>query len=387
MNWHDRNILGIIATVVLWMVAGTSRCTGAEVAASTEFLQQVTAHFNEWDRDRNGSLSADEIERAVADPKVTDVAAAAAVALRRAVRMDSSIAPLSLEQISRQVAGKANGATGQPHYLSMYAGALAYIRASRHEMFVSGLPRLDTLGQGHLGDCFLLAGLGAFVDHDPARLKEMMRVLPDGTVEVNFTSGQHLVLPAPSDGEIALGSRTRHDGVWGPMFEKAVGTVFLDRQKTARYVTPLSIVGVGGSPHTIVELVTGHRVRRSGCEAFQSGKTDAAEVAAKLDEIRGELVDARKHGKLIVGGTAPMGKQAIVPGLYYNHSYAILDYDRSSDLVTFWNPIGNAFKPKGAPGLKNGYETSYGRFKVPLPEAVMWFGSFSIETDLPLESK
>ena len=54
-----------------------------------------------------------------------------------------------------------------------------------------------------------------------------------------------------------------------------------------------------------------------------------------------------------------------------------------NDSVTFWNPFGNKYVPRGPAGLEHGYPTSYGRFVCPLPEAVQWFGSFSCETDEP----
>jgi hypothetical protein len=63
----------------------------------------------------------------------------------------------------------------------------------------------------------------------------------------------------------------------------------------------------------------------------------------------------------------------------------VLAYDRATDVVTFWNPLSNGFKPKGEPGLQNGYPTSYGHFTCPLREAVRWFGSFSIEQAEKLE--
>ncbi len=72
-------------------------------------------------------------------------------------------------------------------------------------------------------------------------------------------------------------------------------------------------------------------------------------------------------------------------GLFYDHSYGVLGYDRGPTVVTFWNPVGNAYKPKGPPGLEHGYPTSHGRFDCPLVEAVMWFGSFSVETDEPAD--
>ena len=120
---------------------------------------------------------------------------------------------------------------------------------------------------------------------------------------------------------------------------------------------PYSIIGVGGSPHTPLGFLTGHTTERLGCEGFLKTDLSPADRAAKLDEIRDKLVAAQKAGKLIVGGTADIGgPQVKVPGLYYNHSYAVLNYGRATDTVTFWNPMGNRFTPKGPPGLADGYQ-------------------------------
>jgi hypothetical protein len=101
--------------------------------------------------------------------------------------------------------------------------------------------------------------------------------------------------------------------------------------------------------------------------------------------MREKLLAAKKAGRLVVGGTAPLGgKQTVVPGLYYNHSYGVLGYNEKADAVTFWNPFGNKYTPKGPGGLAHGYPTEHGRFKMPLADAAMWFGSFSIETDKPV---
>ena len=134
------------------------------------------------------------------------------------------------------------------------------------------------------------------------------------------------------------------------MYEKAVGQRYLERQKGDRHVTPYSIIGVGGTPNVPLSFVTGHACVRLGCEGFLKADLAPADREGKLNEMREKLVAAQTSGKLIVGGTADIsGPQVKVPGLYYNHSYAVLKYDRPTDTVTFWNPMGNKFTPKGGP--------------------------------------
>ena len=58
----------------------------------------------------------------------------------------------------------------------------------------------------------------------------------------------------------------------------------------------------------------------------------------------------------MVAGNGAIGEQdaVTVPGMYYLHSYAVLGYDPKADTVTFWNPFGNAYTPKGGAGTQAG---------------------------------
>jgi len=62
-----------------------------------------------------------------------------------------------------------------------------------------------------------------------------------------------------------------------------------------------------------------------------------------------------------------------------NHAYAVLAYDPMSDKLTFWNPHGQTFNPKGPEGTANGYRTRKGVFEAALNEVAEWFGGFSWE--------
>lgn len=376
------SILPVCLCLLLWtsVAVAASPSSGAE----HEFLEAARVGFKVWDADRDGRLSVHEIELAVADPKVRGIAAAAAATLRRAIRSDHEIEWLTFDTVADRVQRGAS-TPELPDVIEIFVAACERIQTTRREMFVNGLPDATKLSQGKLGDCFLLATLGTVAACDPQRLKQMLRPLPHDKYEVTFGTGRKLVLDMPTDAEICIGARNQNDGMWAVAFEKAVGAIYLERQKTPRHVTPLAIIGVGGTPNVPLELLTGHAVKRSGCEDFQRGQLDEATRAQRLDEIRHKLIANKRAKRLVVGGTAPKGKQTLVPGLYYNHSYGVLDYDEATDRVTFWNPFGNGYTPKGPPGLANGFVTQHGRFSMTLPEAVQWFGSFSMETDEPTE--
>lgn len=364
----------------------TARSVGsaAAVKSSSEFLKQVEQHFKSWDLDHNKELDTGEIEKAVHNPRIKGNEAAAVVSIRRAVKKDKELLPLTADKIIAGVHAKKTETTTPPAYEGMYKSAKSKISAARKDLFASGVPDVRTLHQGRLGDCFLLANLGTLANHDPQRLVSMMQVHPDGTVEVNFGS-RTVKMDLPTDGEIGLGASTTNSGLWANTFEKAIGTILLERQKMQKHVTPISIIGVGGSPGEVLRIVTGHEVERHSCTPYRTMGKTAEERAKHLDPLRKDLLAAKAERRMVVGGTAAKGKQTVVPGLVYNHSYGVLDYDEKTDLVTFWNPFGNKYTPKGPDSLEHGYTTVNGQFQVPLADAVMWFGSFSIEQSTPLK--
>lgn len=371
--------------IAAWSIAVAAWSISFSLAAEgggEEFLAQVRSQFATWDLDRNDELSADEIELAVTNPKVKQKAAATAAALRRAIRSDRDVKFVTLPLIEDNVAGRSTTPT-LPKLVPLYEACWERIQNTRRELFVNDMLDVTKLSQGRLGDCFLLASLGTAAARDPQRLKNMFKPLPNEQMEVTFGTGRKMVLDLPTDAEICIGARNHDDGLWAVAYEKAIGTIYLERQKTKRHVSPLSIIGVGGTPNVPLELLTGHAVKRAGCEDFQRGQLTPEEREAKFAELRAKLIENVNAKRLMVGGTAPKGKQTLVPGLYYNHSYGVLDYDEKTDVVTFWNPFGNGYQPKGEPGLKHGFPTSHGRFSMPLKDAVMWFGSFSIETAEP----
>ncbi|MBA4029799.1 MAG: hypothetical protein C0478_02640 [Planctomyces sp.] len=353
--------------------------------AASPFYGQVRKNFGQWDLDQSGDLSLPEIELAVHNPGVKGESAAAAASLRRAVRGDKSLPPLSLEKIAGGVVTPSTKDMPQPKYESMYETGLKKIRETNRDLFADGPPRLESISQGRLGDCFLIVSMGTCAYCDPQRLMNMMRMQPSGKVLVTLGSGRQFELEAPTDGEVIIGATSKNTGCWTNAYEKAVGTVMLERaqEKKTTHVTPLSLIGVGGTPNVPLEILTGHKVRRHGCEDYRQEKDANGASAEDLQPLRDDLKAAFAEKRLIVGGCGPKGKQALVKGIYYNHSYGVLEYDEATDTVLFWNPFGHKFTPKGPDGLEHGYTTTNGKFRVPLKEAVMWYGSFSIETAEP----
>ena len=364
--------LGALASVRLIALAAP-----ATTSATTPdgLLGQVQAHFNAWDADHSGAVDLGELDVAIDNPAVQGPEAAAAVAVRGVLRASKERTPLTLENLT----------TAAPRtYAFAYTTALERIANTPRALFATGTPHIDKLRQGRLGDCFLLASLGTFASHAPQKLADMVKVQSDGQVQVTFATGQKVVLPPPTDGEIAVGASSGGDGVWVNLFEKAMGQVLLDAQQVPRSVSPTNIIDKGGAPLTVLQYLTGHKVVRINCAPMRDPKLTPAEREAKLADCRAALIKTQDAGRLIVCGNGARPRDmAPIPGILFLHSYAVLGYDAKTDEITLRNPQGRQHTPKGAPGMQYGYPTKDGRFTLPLAELVKWLGAFSIETDEP----
>ena len=253
----------------------------------------MTAHFAQWDSDHDGTLSTQEVDKAVSDPQTTGKTAAAIVALKRSLRSKTFTPPvLTLDNITRCIPMPKDMRGKQPDYESLYVSAWKRIQSIKRDLFVSGTPNLDTLHQGRLGDCFCLAPLGAMLHRDPQDVVKMFQANADGTILVQFGNKKHVSLSAPTDAEIALTSSSSLDGVWVNMYEKAVGICRKETLAPDSSTSPLDVLSKGGSAGTMIAFVTGHQIKRFSCMPLR--RVDATEQQKQegLEKLRGMLTEA-----------------------------------------------------------------------------------------------
>jgi hypothetical protein len=96
--------------------------------------------------------------------------------------------------------------------------------------------------------------------------------------------------------------------------------------------------------------------------------------------LRQDLIEAARDHRLMKTGTA----QQLAPGITPKHAYAILGFDKRTDLVHVWNPHGKNFTPNGPDGPKNGYATKRGEFEIPLRDLLQLFQDIHFETEKPV---
>jgi Calpain family cysteine protease len=369
-NSLPKRIICNFAAAIFLIAAANAQTAG-------DFLSVVKNNFPRWDLNHNGVLSSNELDAAISDARTTGADAAAIAALKRASRLTKTPLPeFSFTNIATMTATK------QPDLAQFFRDGLKRIQgATNRNLFADGLPYLETIHQGKLGNCFCLAPLGAMVARDPAQVAAMFVAETNGNFCVHLGKKMVEVAP-PSDAEIAMSSSNEHEGIWVNLYEKAVGTARNDdRPENERLDSPLDALARGGSAGTMLAYITGHEMQRFSFKFAKIPASATNDISAKLAELREKLRAATAEKRLMTCGTI----KPATPDLTPNHAYAVLSYDAAHDAVKLWNPHGQNFTPKAAAGPENGYVTAHGVFEIPLTEFVKQFSGMAFEI-LPLEA-
>lgn len=340
------------------------------------FLAVLTKNFAAWDVDHDGLLSANEINTLVEAPEVRGVDAAAIAALKRASRFRIATLPsFTLEHL--QTLAKAQALEkGMPDLPAMFGSSLKRIAKTKRELFSPEGPRIETIRQGRMGNCFSLAPLAALAHERPEYVREqMIRPLKDGRYLVKLGQ-QEVQVTAPTDAEIALTSENEDGSVWVNVYEKAAGLAH-NAKKPAdkRDATGLDALNRGGSAGSQLAFITGREMFRVSCSFAKKKDLPQAEYDKHMAELRAALTAATKENRLMTCGTL----KTTIPGLTPNHAYAILSYDSVTDIIRIWNPHGDTSDVKSEPGPKNGYPIKDGIFELPLTVFVKEFSGTAYE--------
>ncbi len=397
---------------------------GASPAARSPTLEQVvSARFDAWDLDGDDVLEAAEIDRLVVDPTHAGEAAAALAAMKLAMRSgriepaplhrslfepaagpgaapsaDAAASPVPEARTSRDDRSAdedRDAATSSRRKLddagtvaalrSRFSRAHKRISAAKREVFLDETPDIDRLRQGSLGDCFLVAAVGAMAHRDPQSVRDMIRPYRGGHL-VTLGDSHAVIVPPLTDAQIGLTSSTGDEGVWIALIEQAYGSIRNEKRPAdQRTLEPSDAIARGGSINATIAALTGRVARTTTMRArVDKAREQGEPIDAIVDDIRRRLAEAFRERRLVGAGTDSTDKGlTLPPGINGKHAYAVLAFDETADTVEVWNPHGNSFTPKGSPGPERGYPTKAGRFKVPLADFVSIFRAVTIETDAP----
>lgn len=386
--------------------------------AARTFSDVAAESFASWDENKDGTLSADEVDKLVVEPKFKGEYAAALAAMKLVVRSSKVKPPeLTLDFVtnhSKEPAGELlpseqpntpepaapaakkrddNGpdakkptptTTRPPASLERrYQSALRKIRSYKPDLFADGTPDIETCRQGPLGSCFFVAGVGALVHRDPEAVKQMIRTELSETGKasyiVTFGDGKSVTVPALTESQYGLTSSSGRDGHWLAVLEQAYGSVRMKaRPEDRRTMEASDALAKGGSLATTLKALTGHVIDRT---RLRANADKDPELAGKVKTKLAGAVKTKRLAGASTGTTAPLP-----PGVNGKHAYAILGFDEETGVVKLWNPHGNTFRPKGEPGLDKGYDTRGGVFEMPLEHFIRVFDSLVVETEKSPES-
>jgi len=364
--------------LLCFVICSSAFAKDAELSAAGDrehFISILEKSFRVWDDDADGVLSAGEINGLVEREDIQGEAAAAVAALKRAARLSKIKLPsFTLAHLKELAMNKLQ--TGWPDLPAMFAGSLKRIRTASRTLFSEAGPRLETIHQGRMGNCFSLAPLGAMASLRPAYISsQMIRELPDGRYEVRL-GGTKVVVTRPTDAEVAMGAGNEEGGLWVNVYEKAAGVAHNEKKPAdKRDATGLDALNRGGSAGTQLAFITGHEMVRVSCKFAKEKFLPPEEHEKHMNELRTALISATLEKRLMTCGTL----KTHIPGITPNHAYAILGYDEASDIIRVWNPHGDNREVKGEPGLENGYPMSDGIFQMPLSVFVQEFAGTAYE--------
>ncbi len=214
----------------------------------------------------------------------------------------------------------------------------------------------DDALQGALGNCYLVSGLASLANVRPEVIRDAIRANPDGTYTVTFHKDSFLGLFSrgktpvevtvdadmpTTDGKTPLYAHGRDaQELWPMLIEKAYAQLDGGYQH----------VGVGGSPVTIWQALTG----KAGAMTANAVESDGS--------VFRKLQNALAEKRPVAASTAPALKNYEGTGLAKGHVYAILSVGEKDGqrFVQLRNPWG-----KGEPGADGKND---GVFVMPLHE-------------------
>ncbi len=329
-------------------VARGKKDKGEEVYP-TSWSSTVRSNFSKWDKNGDGFIGHKEANELLSDQSIKGQDAAALAALHcylEHLEEESNdewfdendgltLADLRAYERNDDTGRKDNDDLRHVEGTNR-SGRRAIWRKS-DELFPNGVPSLDAMRQGSLGDCYFLAALGSFIARDPRSLVRMIEENKQDKDVVSYTvtfPGKlgAVTVPRPTDAQVARYSSAGADGLWLTVMELAYAQARAGKDEENPNVQ--EEIGEGGMTSTGIKALTGTSVN-TDLNWFTRHKT----TRARLDA-------AFREGKIV---TAAVGFENEL-NLPTMHAYSVIAWDGTD--VTIRNPWGS--NPSGAPGSATG---------------------------------
>lgn len=305
----------------------------------------VGRHFKAWDVDGNGHLSRDEVDLAMQNPTLhgDDAAAAATLKLWYSLGIKVRHSKGLSEADLRGHLGKADDGNSPAGIFKILQERARNVPRGLFSGAVRGGAKIDPFAtmQGYVSSCCLLATVVGLAVQHPAAVTSLMAAEDDGRFSVRLR-GRTVHIDRPTDAQVILYSRTRNDGLWLSVLEKAVAVQKAGVQRhSSPFDGPTEVHGRGGpidpydaflngmSFSDAMLAVTGH---------YQvSGLSLGSEC--KLKKLRRALRHAVRHKHVMVASTH-LDPRRWTPQPGISHVFTVLGYKRGKDCVELRNPRG-----------------------------------------------
>ncbi|MEU8125338.1 hypothetical protein AB0C21_42070 [Spirillospora sp. NPDC049024] len=261
----------------------------------------------------------------------------------------------------------------EPEYIpDRYGTPLDRADGTRVPLF-NGEPAREQAKQGILGDCGIIATLGAVAEKYPEAIRNCVRETEDGNYEVRFneakysksaqryeSTGQSITLTVTPEVPIkddrphmpAFAAITAAGTAWAPVLEKAIAgldqTWSAERLDRANRIwkaqgkpgdAPTGYVRLnqGSSPEERAELLTGLTGHPAKTVDFPTGYDNKGRSADR--RLQDEIVGLLSQGKPVLVGTRELGKgESNLPNkLIAKHAYEVTRVDDQGNLYLY-NP-------------------------------------------------
>lgn len=247
---------------------------------------------------------------------------------------------------AKQIAAKLNLVDSVDAVIEQSAQRLAFARD-----LYSSTNRLDSIKpdavrQGHVGDCYFLAGLASLAAVNPGAIDNMIKTNSDGTYTVTFPASpkEPITVKAPTDSELSIYAEPSKFGTWVPVVEKAYGE-YCNKHFYRRRI--------GNLTGTVSPTDATHGgTLRSGVDIFCAGGTDVdtyrVDYTALNDEVktvRSKLIDALSNGRPVTmrnGGGRGLTALAAATPPDSDHAFGVTGFDPVTETVTVRDPAGDS---------------------------------------------
>ncbi len=329
------------------------------------FFALVRENFAAFDRNHDGTLTREEIEIDMQNPRIMGDVAAALAALKLAAtesnHLNETHAYTLAEIDAMEQTLQSTGAL-KPNLVKYFENGRNKQAEVPRTLFFDGGPRLAAIRQDWTTDCYFLATIGSLAHSNPQALVRLITPNPDGSYIVAFPGKRPVRVSAPTDTELAAYSNAK-DGIWLGLLEKAYGmTRIADEPQQAKTREPLNSVGFRTGSTRVVEVLTGHTSKFIGLPANTHKPADPR----LFQELRADLQAAvHQHRAVMLSNS--------------HHSYSIVGFDPAADKVTIHNPYHRSGTEMFADGSKA--ERTDGFFTLSTTQVVNYFNYLHIETN------